>query len=83
MRGVFIDGEGSGAEAVHLPINYVRLHFLRERRKKVAAEQYSHLDAPLYYLKADHATLGKHLEKDLEAHHSLIEKPQAPAAQII
>ncbi|XP_002002895.3 uncharacterized protein LOC6576915 [Drosophila mojavensis] len=83
VRGVFIDGEGSGAEAVHLPINYVRLHFLRERRKKVAAEQYSHLDAPLYYLKADHATLGKHLEKDLEAHHSLIEKPQAPAAQII
>ncbi|KAH8399568.1 hypothetical protein KR222_009851, partial [Zaprionus bogoriensis] len=84
VRGVFIDAEGAGAESVHVPINYVRLHILRERRKKCAAGaalQYRVGETP-YYLKAEHTTLGKHSEKDKEAQHSLIEKPHA-AAQII
>lgn len=87
VRGVFIDGEGEGAESVHLPINYVRLHFLRERRKKYAAQMHRPGEAPHYhYLKAagEHSTLGKHSEKDKEAQHSLIEKPtHATNVQII
>ncbi|KAL7739240.1 hypothetical protein ACLKA6_008716 [Drosophila palustris] len=85
VRGVFIDAEGSGAECVHLPINYVRLHFQRERRKKLESEQYrksGHSEPPHYYLKAEHAPLRMNLEKDMEAQHSLIEKPHT-AAQII
>ncbi|XP_034098972.1 uncharacterized protein LOC117564365 [Drosophila albomicans] len=88
VRGVFIDAEGSGADCVLIPINYVRLHFLRERRKKVESAQYrhsshaGHFEPPDYYLKSEHATLAKHLEKDKEAQHNLIEKPQN-ATQII
>ncbi|EDV98832.1 uncharacterized protein LOC6566902 isoform X2 [Drosophila grimshawi] len=83
VRGVFIDAEGSGSESVHLPINYVRLHFLRERSKKLDVAHNRHSEPPHYYLKADHGTLGRgHLEKNMEAQHSLIEKPHA-TAQII
>ncbi|BFF95785.1 uncharacterized protein DMAD_13116 [Drosophila madeirensis] len=74
VRGVFIDGDGTGAESVDIPINYVRLHFLRERRKKVSQ---SSTPPPHYYLKPEHATLGRSAEKDKEAQSSLIEKPHA------
>ncbi|XP_018804410.1 PREDICTED: uncharacterized protein LOC108978532 isoform X2 [Bactrocera latifrons] len=34
VRGVFIDAEGTSDECVTIPINYVKLHFERERKKK-------------------------------------------------
>ncbi|XP_054743504.1 uncharacterized protein LOC129248094 [Anastrepha obliqua] len=34
VRGVFIDAEGTPDECVEIPINYVKLHFQRERNKK-------------------------------------------------
>lgn len=34
VRGVFIDAEGTPDECVTIPINYVKLHFERERKKK-------------------------------------------------
>ncbi|XP_022220882.2 uncharacterized protein LOC111073059 [Drosophila obscura] len=79
VRGVFIDAEGAGAESVDIPINYVRLHFLRERRKKVSQSSSSASSAPPphYYLKPEHATLGRSAEKDKEAQSSLIEQPHA------
>ncbi|KAH8389116.1 uncharacterized protein LOC110177654 [Drosophila serrata] len=88
VRGVFIDGEGVGAESVDIPINYVRLHFLRERRKKSAHFAESSKVPPLspppphYYLKPEHASLGRHAEKDKEAQSSLIERPHS-AVQIV
>ncbi|ALC38284.1 fusl, partial [Drosophila busckii] len=83
VRGVFIDAEGTGAECVLLPMNYVRLHFLRERRKKFDSDQSQHSDISHFYLKADHATIVKLSEKDNEAHHTLIEKPHTTNVQII
>ncbi|KAH8248785.1 hypothetical protein KR032_003231 [Drosophila birchii] len=88
VRGVFIDGEGVGAESVDIPINYVKLHFLRERRKKSAHFAESSKPPPLspppphYYLKPEHASLGRHAEKDKEAQSSLIERPHS-AVQIV
>ncbi|XP_017032089.1 uncharacterized protein fusl [Drosophila kikkawai] len=84
VRGVFIDGEGVGAESVDIPINYVRLHFLRERRKKTAhsAESSKSPPPPHYYLKPEHASLGRLAEKDKEAQSSLIERPHS-AVQIV
>ncbi|XP_011193547.1 uncharacterized protein LOC105219245 isoform X2 [Zeugodacus cucurbitae] len=34
VRGVFIDAEGTPDECVTIPINYIKLHFERERKKK-------------------------------------------------
>lgn len=44
VRGVYIDADEPGGESVDIPINYVKLHFERERnKKKTAAQQiYSH-----------------------------------------
>lgn len=44
MRGVYIDADEPGGECVDIPINYVKLHFERERNKKKTATQqiYSH-----------------------------------------
>ncbi|KAI8042957.1 uncharacterized protein LOC128262915 [Drosophila gunungcola] len=81
VRGVFIDAEGVGADSVDIPINYVRLHFLRERRKK-CANQTTSSSPPHYYLKPEHASIGRNAEKDKEAQSSLIEKPH-PAVQIV
>ncbi|EDW88935.1 uncharacterized protein LOC6528158 [Drosophila yakuba] len=82
VRGVFIDGEGVGADSVDIPINYVRLHFLRERRKKAGLQATSQPPPPHYYLKPEHVALGRNAEKDKEAQSSLIEKPHA-AVQIV
>lgn len=83
VRGVFIDGEGVGAESVDIPINYVRLHFLRERQKKNAHQLSPTKPAPPhYYLKPEHASLGLTMEKDKEAQSSLIEKPHPPIQMV-
>ncbi|TMW54886.1 hypothetical protein DOY81_000119 [Sarcophaga bullata] len=44
VRGVYIDADEPGGECVDIPINYVKLHFERERNKKRTAGQqiYSH-----------------------------------------
>ncbi|KAH8412879.1 hypothetical protein KR009_006445 [Drosophila setifemur] len=79
VRGVFIDGEGVGAESVDIPINYVRLHFLRERRKKGERKVSPTKSAPPphYYLKPEHASIGLNSDKDKEAQSSLIDKPHS------
>ncbi|XP_030382855.1 uncharacterized protein LOC115630436 [Scaptodrosophila lebanonensis] len=78
VRGVFIDADGPGAECVDIPINYVRLHFRRERHKTLRMQQSPpSTQLPHYFIKAEHAPLGKHAEKDKEAQSSLIEKPHA------
>jgi len=82
VRGVFIDAEGVGADSVDIPINYVRLHFLRERRKKAGLQATSQPPPPHYYLKPEHVSIGRNAEKDKEAQSSLIEKPHA-AVQIV
>ncbi|XP_017099899.2 uncharacterized protein fusl [Drosophila bipectinata] len=83
VRGVFIDGEGVGADSVDIPINYVRLHFLRERQKKNAHQlSPTKPSPPHYYLKPEHASLGLATEKDKEAHSSLIEKPHPPVQMV-
>ncbi|KAH8297918.1 hypothetical protein KR018_000619 [Drosophila ironensis] len=74
VRGVFIDGEGEGAESVDIPINYVRLHFLRERQKKSTRQKSASSN---FYLKPEHATLGYNSEKDREAQSSLIQGPHS------
>uniref|UniRef100_A0A1A9WUD2 Fuseless n=1 Tax=Glossina brevipalpis TaxID=37001 RepID=A0A1A9WUD2_9MUSC len=35
VRGVYIDAEGEGSDSVNIPINYIKLHFQRERDKRL------------------------------------------------
>ncbi|XP_037927305.1 uncharacterized protein LOC119661872 [Teleopsis dalmanni] len=69
VRGVFIDAEGHGGECVDLPINYVKLHFERERTKKVYV---------LHQHYRQHH-LARNMEK--EAQSSLIDKPHKTEVQ--
>lgn len=39
VRGVFIDAEGANGTCVDVPINYIQLHFQRERSKKQIWQQ--------------------------------------------
>lgn len=67
VRGVYIDAEGPGS--VDIPINYVKLHFERERKKKSSANQKIYSQSkPNLIIKSPH-------DKDREAQSSLIEKP--------
>lgn len=72
VRGVYIDADGDGGHSVDIPINYVRLHFERERSKKSATSQV-YAQKPNLLIKS---------VNDKEAQCVLIEKPSKPDIQI-
>ncbi|KAL9923358.1 transmembrane protein fuseless isoform 1-T3 [Glossina fuscipes fuscipes] len=37
VRGVYIDADGEGSDSINIPINYIKLHFQRERNKRSKA----------------------------------------------
>ncbi|XP_046807700.1 uncharacterized protein LOC111681394 [Lucilia cuprina] len=66
VRGVYIDADGPGGQCVDIPINYVKLHFERERTKKRNSNQIYSQSKPNLIIKSPH---------DKEAQCVLIEKP--------
>lgn len=74
VRGVYIDADGPGGECVDIPINYVKLHFERERNKRNSAGQQIYSQSkPNLIIKSPH---------DKEAQCVLIEKPTKPEIKI-
>lgn len=67
VRGVYIDADGPGGECVDIPINYVKLHFERERKKKTTAAQQLYSQQTNLHIKSS--------SNDKEAQCILIEKP--------